>query len=323
MKTHALRIHAPGSPDAFVFEEVEVPAPGPGEALVRHAAIGVNYLDTYHRSGLYALPMPAIVGSEAAGRVEAVGAGVTGVAVGDRVAYAGIVGAYAERRTIAAERLVKLPDHVDDRTAAAVLLKGMTAEYLLRRTHVVKGGETIVIHAAAGGVGQLAVQWAKRLGATVIGTVGSDAKAAKARALGADHVVVTSREDLAARVKELTGGRGAAVVYDGIGKDTFTASLDSLARRGLLVSFGQASGAIPPFDIRLLNQKGSVYVTRPSLNHYTETRDELLASAAALFDVLRDGVTVEISGTFPLRDGAEAHRALEARKTTGSTLLLP
>ena len=323
MEAHALRIHAPGSPDALTFEGIDVPAPGPGEALVRQTAIGVNFLDTYHRSGLYPLAMPAVIGSEGAGVVEAVGPDVADLAAGDRVAYAGVPGAYAEARLVPATRLVKLPADVDDRTAAAVMLKGMTAEYLLRRAYPVKAGETIVVHAAAGGVGQIAVQWAKRLGATVIGAVGSDAKAEKARALGADHVIVTSRESLAARVREITGGRGVPVVYDGIGKDTFEASLDSLAKRGLLVSFGQASGPIGPIDLLVLSRKGSLYVTRPTLDTYTETRDELLASASALFDALRVGVKVEISGTYALRDGAAAHRALESRKTTGSTLLLP
>lgn len=323
MKAHALRIHAPGSPDAFRWEEVEVPAPGPGQALVRHTAVGVNFIDCYHRSGLYAVEVPAIVGSEAAGRVDSVGPGAPYVRTGDRAAYAGVMGAYAEVRVIDAAKLVRLPDDIDDRTAAAAMLKGMTAEYLLRRTHRVERGETILFHAAAGGVGLIACQWAKRLGATVIGTVGSEEKAALAREAGCDHVIVLSKEDVVARVKELTSGRGADVVYDGVGKDTFEKSLDCLRPRGMLVSFGQSSGAVPPFDVMALSRKGALYLTRPTLNHYTSTRAELEESAAALFDAIRSGVRVAARQSWPLKDGAEAHRALEGRRTTGASLLLP
>lgn len=323
MKVKAQRIHAPGGPEVLRFEDVEIGAPGPGQALVRHTAIGVNFIDCYHRSGLYPVPLPAIVGSEGAGRVEAVGPGVTELAAGDRVAYAGVMGAYAEARLIDAAKLVKLPDAIDDKTAAAAMLKGMTAEYLLRRTYPVRTGDTILFHAAAGGVGSIACQWAKRLGATVIGTVGSDAKVALAREAGCDHVLVTSRDDVAARVRELTGGAGVRAVYDGVGKDTFAASLDSLAVRGVLVSFGQSSGSIPAFDLMTLSKKGGLYLTRPTLNHYTATRAELVESASALFDAIRSGVRVDAQQTWPLSDAAEAHRALEARRTTGASLLLP
>ena len=323
MKAKALRVHRPGGPDAFLWEDVDVPAPGPGEALVRHTAVGVNFIDVYHRSGLYPMPLPLVPGSEAAGTVDAVGSGVTEVAPGDRVAYAGLAGAYTEARVVPAARLVKLPGDVDDRTAAAVMLKGMTAEYLLRRTHPVAPGETILFHAAAGGVGQIACQWAKKLGATVLGTVGSEAKAPLAKAAGCDHVIVTAREDFVARVKEITDGNGVRVVYDGVGRDTFEKSLDCLQVRGLMASFGQSSGPVPPIDPITLNRKGSLYLTRPALHHYTRTREELLASANALFDALRSGVRVEVRQTWPLKDGAEAHRALEGRRTTGSTLLLP
>lgn len=323
MKTQALRFHAPGGPEVLRLEEIEVEAPGPGQALVRHAAIGVNFIDCYHRSGLYPVPLPAIVGSEGAGHVDAVGPGVTEVAPGDRVAYAGVMGAYAEVRVIDAAKLVRLPDDIDEKTAAAAMLKGMTAEYLLRRTYPVRSGEAILFHAAAGGVGRIACQWAKRLGATVIGTVGSDEKVALAREAGCDHVIVTSREDIAARVREITAGAGVRVAYDGVGKDTFEASLDSLAPRGMLVTFGQSSGPIPPFDVLTLSKKGGLYLTRPTLHLYTRTRAELLESASALFDAIRSGVRVDARQTWPLRDAAEAHRALESRRTTGSSLLLP
>ena len=322
----AVVIERTGGPDVLEWREAPVGAPRPGEALVRHTAIGLNFIDVYHRRGLYPLPsLPAVIGLEAAGRVEAVGAGVTEVAVGDRVAYAGgPTGAYSEARTIPAHRLVTLPAQIDDRAAAAMMLKGMTAEYLLRRTIAVKAGDTILFHAAAGGVGSIACQWAKALGVTVIGTVGSSEKASLAAAHGCDHVIVTSREDVVQRVREITGGEGVSVVYDSVGKDTFLRSLDCLRPRGMMVSFGQSSGMVPPVDIAMLSAKGSLYLTRPTLMTYTASREDLLASASALFDVVRRGVvTVEIRQTYPLRDAARAHADLEARRTTGSTVLIP
>lgn len=322
--THAIRIHKSGGPEVLSWDEVEVGSPGPGQARIRHTAIGLNFIDTYHRSGLYPLPLPAILGSEGAGVVLEVGPGVTEVKPGDRVAYAGPVGAYAEERLVAADRLVSLPDDVDDRVAAAAMLKGMTAQYLLRRTHRVEGGETILLHSAAGGVGLIAAQWAKSLGATVIGTVSTDAKAVLARDAGCDHVVVTSRESFVARVKEITGGAGVSVVYDAVGKDTFDGSLDCLAPLGLMVSFGNASGPVPPISPLLLAQKGSLFLTRPTLMTYTARREDLLATAADLFAVVRSGaVKVRIDATYPLREAGLAHAALEARRTTGSTVLLP
>ena len=322
--THAIRIHETGGPEVLRWEEVAVGAPGPGEARVRHTAIGLNFIDTYHRSGLYPLPLPAVPGSEGAGVVVQVGDGVAGLKPGDRVAYAGPVGAYAEERLVAADRLVPLPDGVDDRVAAAAMLKGMTAQYLLRRTHRVEAGETILLHSAAGGVGLIAAQWAKSLGATVIGTVSTDEKAALAREAGCDHVVVTSREDFVARVKEVTGGAGVRVVYDAVGKDTFAGSLDCLAPLGLMVSFGNASGPVPPVAPLVLAQKGSLFLTRPTLMAYTARREDLLATAADLFSVLGSGaVKLRIGATWPLRGAAAAHAALESRRTTGSTLLLP
>ncbi len=322
--THAVRVHAPGGPEALSWDEVRVGSPGPGEARVRHSAIGLNFIDTYHRSGLYPLPLPAVLGSEGAGVVTEVGADVSQVKAGDRVAYAGPVGAYAEERLVAAHRLVPLPDDVDEKTAAASMLKGMTARYLLRKTHRVAEGETILLHSAAGGVGLIAAQWARILGATVIGTVSTDEKAGLAREAGCHHVVVTSREDLVRRVDEITGGAGVRVVYDSVGRDTFEASLDCLAPLGLMVSFGNSSGPVPPFAPLLLSQKGSLFVTRPTLMAYTARREDLLETAADLFSVIRSGaVSVRIGATFPLREAAAAHRELEARRTTGSTVLLP
>jgi len=325
VKVGAVCIHATGGPEVLRFEQVELAAPGAGEARVRHHAVGVNFIDTYHRSGLYPLPLPAVLGTEAAGVVEAVGEGVGEVAVGQRVAYAGtITGAYAEARNIAAARLVPLPDAVSCEQAAAMMLKGMTAEYLLRRTYPVRAGETILIHAAAGGVGLIACQWAHALGARVIGVVGSEAKAGPARAHGCDEVLVAPGAELAARVRALTGGRGVPVVYDSVGRDTFEASLDCLAPRGLMVSFGNASGPVPPVSPLALGARGSLYLTRPSLGAYTADRTELLASAAALFEVVLAGaVTVEITGRRPLAGAAHAHRELEGRRTTGSLVLLP
>ena len=320
-----IRIHSIGGPEVLGVEEIEVPAPGPGEALVRHTAIGLNYIDTYHRSGLYTVSLPSGLGIEAAGVVVAVGPGVTEVGPGDRVAYAGgPPGAYAEERVMPARHLVPLPGGLTDRDAAAAMLKGITAQFLLRRTHRVTPGETILVHAAAGGVGLILCQWAKHLGATVIGTVGSDEKAALAAAHGCDHTVVYTREDFVARVRELTGGAGVPVVYDSVGRSTWAGSLDCLRPLGLMVSFGNASGPVEPFAPTLLAAKGSLFLTRPSLMAYTASREDLLSSAQDLFDMMRSGaVKVEIGQTFPLGDAAEAHRVLEGRRTVGSTLLLP
>jgi NADPH2:quinone reductase len=323
--TKAIRIHAPGGPEVMRYEDVPTPEPAPGEVLIRHEAIGLNYIDVYFRTGLYKAPsLPATLGMEGAGVVLAVGDGVTVVKPGDRVAYASApIGAYATERTMSADRLVHLPDNISAKTAAAMMLQGMTAEYLVRRTHKVKPGETIVVHAAAGGVGLILCQWAKHIGATVIGVVSSEAKAAIASAHGAAHVIV-GHANLAAEVKRITGGAMVPVVYDSVGKDTFSASLDCLAPLGLMVSYGNASGPVPPLDISILGAKGSLYLTRPSLASYTSARADLQESAKALFDVVGSGaVKIEINQTFPLAEAAEAHRALEARKTTGSTVLLP
>jgi NADPH2:quinone reductase len=307
------------------WEEVEVGEPGPGQARVRHTAIGVNYIDTYHRSGLYPMPLPSGLGNEAAGVVEAVGAGVDWVKPGDRVATGtGPVGAYSTARIVQADRLVKLPDGIDDRTAAAIMLKGLTAQYLLRQTYRLQGGETILFHAAAGGVGLIACQWARALGATVIGTVGSDQKAKIAREHGCAHTIVYTRENFVERVKEITGGKGVPVVYDGVGKETFPASLDCLSPRGMFVSFGNASGSVPPFNLMLLAQKGSLYATRPTLVNFATDRESLNAMASELFGMVQSGkIKVEVPQTFPLAKAADAHRALQARQTTGSTVLLP
>jgi NADPH2:quinone reductase len=324
--TRAILIDQYGGPEVLQWKEIPISAPGPGEVLVRQTAVGLNFIDVYHRRGLYPLPsLPAGIGSEAAGRIEAIGPGVTEVAEGDRVAYAGgPIGAYSEARVIPAHRLVKLPDGISDPQAAAMMLKGMTAEYLLRRTFVVKPGDTILFHAAAGGVGMIACQWAKQLGATVIGTVGSRKKAALAAAHGCDHVIVTGEEDFVSRVREITRGEGVPVVYDSVGKDTFLKSLDCLRPRGMIVSFGQSSGMVPPLDITILSTKGSLFLTRPTLMHYTAKREDLLACASALFDaVLHDGVKIEIGQTYPLQEAARAHADLEDRKTTGSTVLIP
>jgi NADPH:quinone reductase len=320
----AIRIHETGGPDVLRWEEVSVGRPATGEVLVRNTAVGVNFIDTYHRGGLYPVPLPATLGMEGAGVVEAVGPGVKELSVGDRVAYAQPMGAYADVLLRPAERLVKIPRGVDDRVAAAVMLKGMTAQYLLRRTYRVKKGDTILVHAAAGGVGQLTCQWAKHLGATVIGTVGSEAKVALARKAGCRHVIVTSAENVSQRVRAITKGAGVPVVYDGIGKDTFMDSLDCLAPRGLMVSYGNASGAVGPVDIAVLSQKGSLFLTRPSLLHYVAARTDLLKTARELFAVVQKGkVKISIGQTYPLKDAAQAHRDLEARKTIGSTILLP
>jgi NADPH2:quinone reductase len=325
MQVHAIRIHQTGGPEVLRWELVELPPPGPGEVRVRHKAIGVNFIDTYYRTGLYSTTLPTVLGTEAAGVVEELGEGVTTFAKGNRVAYAtGPLGAYSEARNIPASHLVEVPDDVDDATAAAVMLKGMTAQYLVRRTYAVKKGDTILVHAAAGGVGLILCQWAKHLGATVIGTVGSEEKAKLAREHGCDHVVFYRTEDVPARVREITNGARVPVVYDSVGKDTFHASLDCLRPRGLLVTFGQSSGPVPPFDPRLLQQKGSLYLTRPTLLHYVADRSELEATARELFEVIESGaVRIRVAQTYPLRDAERAHRDLEARKTTGSTVLLP
>jgi NADPH2:quinone reductase len=322
---HAIRFRQTGGPEVLEWEEVAAGRPAPGEVRLRHTAIGLNYIDTYHRTGLYPVPLPSGMGIEAAGVVEAVGAKVKDLKPGDRVAYAGgPLGAYAEVRVMPAERLVKLPKTISDRQAAAVMLKGMTAEYLLRRTYKVRPGDTILIHAAAGGVGLLMCQWAKALGATVIGTVSSNAKAALARTHGCRFPIVTTQESFVDRVHQITRGKRLPVVYDSVGKDTVMGSLDCLAPRGLLVMFGNASGAVPPFDLGLLAAKGSLFVTRPTLVHYTATRQELQASAKAVFKVIGAGtVKIAINQTYALRNAAQAHRDLEARKTTGSTVLLP
>lgn len=321
----AIRIAAAGGPEVLSWEDVEVGEPGEGQARVRHTAVGVNFIDVYHRSGLYPIPFPGGVGSEAAGVVEAVGPGVTVVKPGDRVAYAGgPPGSYAEARLMPAHLLVRVPDGVTDETAAAVMLKGMTTQYLIRRIYPVKPGDTVVFHAAAGGVGLFACQWLKALGATVIGVVGSDAKAEIARAHGCAHVVVSSREDIAGRVREITGGAGVPVVYDSVGKDTFLASLDCLRPLGLMVSFGNASGKVPPFDIGILAQKGSLYLNRPTLATFTATRPDLEATAGEVFDVLRAGkVRVEIRHRYPLADAAQVHRDLEGRRTVGPIVMIP
>jgi len=324
--THAIRIHQPGGPEALVWEEVEVGAPGPGEVRLAQSAVGLNYIDVYHRTGLYPVPaLPTAIGMEAAATVEAVGDGVAELAPGDRVAYAsGPVGAYAEARLMPAGRVVKLPDEISDQQAAAMMLQGMTARYLIRRTYRVAAGETVLFHAAAGGVGLIACQWLKHLGATVIGTVGSEEKAALARAHGCDHTINYRSENFSERVRELTDGAGVPVVYDSVGKDTFEGSLGCLAPMGMMVSFGNASGPVPAFEPSILSAKGSLFLTRPSLIHYTAKREDLVASAEDLFEVVGSGaVKIEVNQTYPLAETAQAHRDLEARKTTGSTIMLP
>lgn len=322
--TKAFRIHETGGPEVLRWEDVDPGTPGEGQILVRHTAIGLNFIDTYHRSGLYPLELPSGIGMEGAGVVEAVGPGVAALKPGDRVAYASGLGSYAEARLMPADRVVPIPEGIEDRQAAAMMLKGMTVEYLIRRTYPVRAGETVLFHAAAGGVGLIFCQWAKHLGATVIGTAGSEEKAEIARAHGCDHTILYNDEDFPARVRELTGGKGVPVVYDGVGKSTFAGSLDCLRPRGMMVSFGNASGAVPPFNLGLLSQKGSLYITRPTLMSYTASHEDLLESANALFDVVKSGaVTLEINQTYPLAEAEQAHRDLEARKTTGSTVLLP
>ena len=322
---NAVRIHQVGGPEVLRYEEVAVPAPGPGEARIRQTAVGVNYIDTYHRSGLYPVPLPSGLGAEAAGVIEALGPSVDYLKVGDRVAYGlSPLGAYAQARVLPADRLVKLPDGIDDRIAATLMLKGLTVQYLFHQTFPLKGGETILFHAAAGGVGLIACQWARALGVTMIGTVGSDEKAALARANGCAHTIVTSRENFVDRVKELTGGKGVPVVYDSVGKDTFPASLDCLQPRGMFVTFGNSSGPIAAFNVGLLAQKGSLYMTRPTLFNYAARRADLTAMADDLFaQVLKGNIRSEARQVYPLAEAAAAHRALESRATTGATVLIP
>ena len=320
--THAIRIQQTGGPDVLRWEEVPVSEPGPGEVRLRQEAAGLNFIDVYHRTGLYPQPLPFIPGVEGAGVVDAVGEGVADLPPGTRVAYAGPIGGYAEQRLIAADKLVKLPDAVSTDQAAAMMLQGLTAHMLLRGVYAVQPGDTILIHAAAGGVGLIVCQWAKALGATVIGTVGSDEKAELARAHGCDHPIVYTRQDFVAEVERITAGEKLPVVYDSVGRDTFLRSLDCLRPRGVMVSFGNASGPPDPIAPGVLAQKGSLFLTRPTMYHYTSTRPELEAAAGALFDLVASGkVKIEIKQRYPLRDAARAHRDLEARATSGSTIL--
>ena len=322
----AVRVHKAGGPEVLKFEDVDLPAPGPGQIRVKQGAIGINYIDTYFRAGAYPPPngYPFILGNEGSGDVVAVGPGVTDFKVGDRVAAVFAHGGYATERLVPVDRAVKVPDNISHEQAAGMMLKGMTAEYLLRRTFKVEKGQTILVHAAAGGVGLILCQWGKHLGATVIGTVGSKDKAALAKANGADHTILYKDEDFVAKVKDITGGKMCDVVYDSVGKDTFPASLDCLKPRGLFVTFGQSSGPIPPVSLALLSQKGSLYVTRPSIFTYIAKREELDASAAALFDVVSKGVVkVEVTGRYPLAEAGRAHADLEGRRTTGASVLIP
>lgn len=322
--TNAIRFHKTGGPDVLVWEGVTVGKPGPGEARIRHTAVGLNFVDIYNRSGVYPVQLPSGLGSEGAGIIEELGEGVTDLKVGDRVAYGSSpLGAYAEVRLIPAAQLLKLPDEIDDKTAAAMMLKGLTVQYLIRQTYRVKAGDTLLLHAAAGGVGLILSQWAKHLGATVIGTVSSDDKAQLAKAHGCYHTIVYTREDFVARVSEITGGKKVPVVYDSVGKDTFLKSLDCLAPLGYAVLFGQSSGIVDPLNLGLLAQKGSLFVTRPTLFTYAAKRDNLVAMANELFAVVRSGaVKIEVHQTYPLKEAARAHADLAARKTTGSTVFL-
>lgn len=326
MQCKAITVRQIGGPEVLRFEERETGEPGPGEALVRHRAIGLNFVDIYYRSGVYPVEsMPFVPGNEGAGVVEAVGPGVSEVSVGDRVAYAGgPLGSYSEARVMPAPLLIKLPDSVDDATAAAVILKGLTTHYLIHSTYVIKAGQTILVHAAAGGVGLILCQWAKHRGATVIGTVGSDEKARLAEQNGCAHTINYSRDDFVARVREITGGQGVPVVYDSVGQATFMKSLDCLRPRGLMVSYGQSSGLVPPFSINILTGKGSLYVTRPTLQHYTATRPDLEERSRDVFEALASGVIrCEVKQRFKLADAAEAHRMLADRRTVGSSVLMP
>ncbi len=321
---HAIRIHQNGGPEVMRWEPVEVGAPGAGQLKLRHRAVGLNYIDTYHRSGLYKMELPAVIGSEGAGEVIALGQGVSDVKVGDRVAYASQPGAYSQERLIAADRVVKVPDSIDDKTAGSMMLKGMTVRYLLRQTYKVGPGTVMLLHAAAGGIGLIACQWARHLGATIIGTVGSEEKGKLAKENGCTHVINYRTENFVERVKAITGGRGCDVVYDAVGKDTFPGSLDCLKPFGLWVSFGNSSGPVEPFNIIMLSQKGSLFATRPTLVTYTAKREDLVANASELFDVVGKGIVkIQVNQTYALKDAAQAHRDLEARKTTGVTVLLP
>ncbi len=321
---HAIRFHKTGGPEVLKWEEIALGKPGPGEARIRQTAAGLNFIDVYHRTGLYPVPLPSGLGGEGAGVVEEVGAGVVDLKPGDRVAYGfAPLGSYAEARLIPADRLIKLPDRIDDKTAAAMMLKGLTVQYLIRQTYRVKKGDTILLHAAAGGVGSILSQWAKYLGATVIGTVGSDDKARLAKANGCDHVIVYTREDFVKRVEEITGGKKVPVVYDSVGRDTFLKSLDCCAALGLVALFGQSSGAVEPLNLGLLAAKGSLYVTRPTLATYGAKRESLVAMAKELFEVVESGaVKIAVNQTYVLKDAAQAHADLEARKTTGSTVFV-
>lgn len=323
----AIRIHETGGPDVLRWEDVELSQPAEGEVLISQRAVGLNFIDVYFRTGTYPAPagLPFVLGMEASGVIQAVGPGVSDLEVGDRVAYGiGALGAYADERLVPAKRLVRVPASIDDNTAAAMMLKGLTAQYLLRRAYRVQSGDTILFHAAAGGVGLIACQWAKHLGATVIGTVSSEEKAKLAADHGCDHPVIYTKEDFAKRVHEITSGEGVPVVYDSVGKDTFMQSLDCLRPLGVMVSFGQSSGVVPPFNIGALSQKGSLFLTRPTLMTYAGKREDLVTMSQDLFDVVGQGVVkIEVRQTFPLKDAAEAHRALEGRRTTGSTVLLP
>ena len=321
----AIRFHKTGGPEVLQLEEVAVGEPAEGQVRLRQTAIGVNFIDTYHRTGLYPMPLPSGLGSEAAGVVEAVGPGVTGLAAGDRVAYTGgPVGSYAEIRLYPADRLVKIPAGISDQQAASMMLKGMTVQFLIHRTFKVKSGDTVLWHAAAGGVGLIASQWLKALGVNVIATVGSDEKAALAKKAGCAHVINYSTENFTQRVKEITSGKGVPVVYDSVGKSTWEGSLDCLQPRGMMVSFGNASGAVPPVNIGILAQKGSLFLTRPTLVSHIATRADLDETARSLFDVVASGkVKIEVTGSYKLADAAQAHRDLEGRKTTGSVILVP
>ena len=321
----AIQIQKTGGPEVIALADVDVPAPAAGEILIRHTAIGLNFIDTYHRSGLYPVPLPSGLGLEAAGVVEAVGEGVKDLREGDRVAYGtGPIGSYAERRVMPAEKVIKLPDSIGDETAAAMMLKGMTAQYMIRRIYPVKAGETVLFHAIAGGVGLIACQWLKALGATVIGTAGNQEKADLARAHGCDHVILYREENIAERVMDITGGKKVPVVFDGVGKDTFIPSLDSLSPRGLLVSYGNASGPVRDVDLGILAAKGSLFVTRPTLMHYTATPEDMRATAQDVVDVVASGkVKIDINQRYALADARKAHEDLEARKTTGQTILIP
>jgi NADPH2:quinone reductase len=320
----AIRFHKAGGPEVLQLDEVQVGDPGQGQVRIRHTAIGVNFVDTYQRSGLYPMPLPQVAGNEGAGVVEAVGAGVTDLKAGDRVTYTGLIGAYCESRVVPADRMVKLPQGITEEQAASMLLKGLTVHYLIFSTFAVKPGDTVLWHAAAGGVGLIACQWLKALGVHTIATAGSDEKAALAKAHGAEHVINYSKENFVEKVKAITGGKGVPVVYDGVGKATWEGSLDCLRPRGLMVTFGNASGPVPPVNLGILSAKGSLYVTRPTLATYIATRAELVERSSALFEVVKSGkVKIETTARYKLADAAQAHRDLESRKTTGSVILTP